>query len=348
MIRKVAVVAGCLALSGSALAAEARWEQDLRQMGYLFLHLSNINVVNGLNLTREQATQLKGLAEDVEAVGAKPPAFDAPIGPELADVRKAWLEMREVLLRGGNPSKELRDRANRAFVAKSKFVRATVRPVPTGRDTRCASCHQAPDASRGLGLRPMTVGPALARRVAAGHTLAVYGSRGAWRLLLVSKKVDALITDGQKEILGSFACCIAPPEDLGNPMRAGQAPTNSKQMALLRKVRSCSDGEWPWVRAAILAYVSPVAEAISPGATSARKAQLRQLVAETIDRTRAMSDVEFEMEKDKLIARVKEAVMPPSGESAVKSAYFLLIPGASEVYARYLARLDEEKARTAN
>jgi len=339
---------GCLILflAGSTLAAEADWEQDLRQMGYLFLHLSNINVINGLNLTREQAVKLMGLARQVEAVAAQPPSFEAPMRPELAEVRKAWLEMRDVLLRGEGPPKELRDRANRCFVAKSKFVRRTVRPTPAARDTRCSSCHQAPGTSQGLGSQPMTVGPALQHLVGRAHSEATYGKRGVMRVFFMAGKVNELITDGQKDILGSFSCCIAPPEDLSNPMRAGQAAAGSKQLELLRKVRECPDNWWPLMRAGILIHCDRIAETVSPGATAARKAAARQAVAKALERARGLSEVEFEMEKTALAEATKHALVPPQADSMIKAAYFLLIPGASEVYAAYIRRLG--KANRAN
>jgi len=234
MLRRLAAAAFCILLTGRGLAAEAGWEQELRQMGYLFLHLSNINVINGLNLTREQAVRLQGLARQIEQVAPQPPAFDAPVSPQIAEIRKAWLEMREVLLRGEDPSKALRDRAGKAFVAKSAFVRSTVRAVPAAANTQCSSCHQKPTASKGLGFGPMTVGPALQRRVGLAHSQSLYGNHGLWKLALLARQADDLLTDGQKGILGSFSCCIAPPDDLSNPTRAGQADTNAKEMAILR------------------------------------------------------------------------------------------------------------------
>ena len=340
MLRHTALVIMWVAVAGRAMAAQAGWESDLSQMGYLFLHLSNINVINGLNLTREQAVKLMGLARQVEAAAEQPPSFEAPMRPELAEVRKVWLEMREALLRGENPSKELRDRANACFAVKSKFVRSTVRPAPAARDTRCASCHQAPNTSQGLGSQPMTVGPALQHLVGRAHSEATYGKRGVVRVFFMARKVNELITDGQKDILGSFSCCIAPPEDLSNPMRAGQAATSSKEFELLRKVRECPDNWWPLMRAGILIHCDRIAETVSPGATAARKRAARQAVAKALDRARSLSEVEFEMEKAALVKATKHALVPPQADSRTKAAYFLLIPGASEVYARYIARLD--------
>lgn len=38
---------------------------------------------------------------------------------------------------------------------------------------------------------------------------------------------------------------------------------------------------------------------------------------------------------------LKAAVLPPSEDSPHKAAFFLMIPGAAEVYATYLQRLAE-------
>ena len=54
-------------------AVEASWEEQARAMGYLILHLSSVNAINGLNLSRDQAVRLRGMARDVEASGAKVP-----------------------------------------------------------------------------------------------------------------------------------------------------------------------------------------------------------------------------------------------------------------------------------
>ena len=51
MLRRIILATLCAGAASLGIAAPARWESDLRQMGYLFLHLSNINAVNGLNLT---------------------------------------------------------------------------------------------------------------------------------------------------------------------------------------------------------------------------------------------------------------------------------------------------------
>ena len=345
MRRTMTLAAACLALCGQAMAAQGTWEEDLRQMGYLFLHLSSINAINGVNLTREQAVKLRRLARQVEAVAAKPPSFTAPLRPELAEVRAAWLAMREALLRGENPSEALRKRAHDAYLVKSQFVRTTLRPLPAARSTQCASCHRAPEAAKGLGGRPMTAGPRMKRFVDLAHSEGLYGKPGLWKVARLTRQVDEVLTDAQKAILGSFTCCLAPPRDLSDPMRAGQAESNARELALLRKVPACPEGAWPLMRMALLASCDPLTEAVSPGATAARKARARQAVAKTLDRARGLSEVAFEMEKAELARQAKAAIVPAAGQSRTKAAYFLLIPGATEAYTAYIEWLDARAAR---
>ncbi len=334
---------GCLILflAGSTLAAEATWEQDLRQMGYLFLHLSNINVVNGLNLTREQAIELYGLAKRIEAVAERPPTFRAPTGPELAPVRKTLLETRLVLVRGEEVSEELRERVALAREAESKAIRKTIRAAPLRHDTRCSSCHMAP--TRDPSHQPMSVTAALKPLVDRAHIEGIYGPRGLRKLVELSPKVEAALSDAQKSVLSSFACCLVPPEDMSDPTRAGQAEVGTKALGLLRRVRRCPDRVWPVMRERVLQRVDQLAVAVRPGGDSPQRAAAREGVAKALDRARAASDVEFEMEKEGLAKELKAALIPPQGDAPHKAAYFLMIPGASNVYAAYIKRLDREK-----
>ena len=324
-----------LAVSVSAFAAQANWEGELREMGYMFLHISNINVVNGLNLTREQAVKLRALALQVEAAAARPPSFRAPMSPEMAGCRKAWLELRDLLLEATPVPADLERRVNEGRAAESRVVRATLRPAPAAPTTQCTSCHAAPSQGQG---EPMAATPSVKRLMDAAHTEGVYGRQGIWKCVQLSPQVDAILTDAQKAILGSFSCCLVPPQSLSDPVRAGQAESSEKALEMLRNIRKCPDGMWPTVRAGILQKAEQITNAASPGATDARRAAARDGVGKALDRARACSDVEFEMEKDDLSKAVRGAIVSAPRDGPHKAAYFLLIPGASEVYAAYLRR----------
>lgn len=325
-----------VAASGIALGREPRWEPQLREMGYLFLHISNINVVNGLNLTREQAVKLQRLARQVERVSPRPPTLRDPLSPALAGVRRDWLELRALLLRDKPVPEELQARVNQSRATESAAIRKTIRPSPVADDTRCASCHTSPGSNSG---EPMTLTPSLNRLADRAHSQGLYGTRGLVKLVQLSPQVNALLTDAQKDVLGSFACCLVPPQDLSDPMRAGQAETSEKALALMRKIRQCPDRLWPIMRQGILMRVDQITDAVSPGATTDRRADVRAKIGKLIDRVRQLGDVEFEMEKAALQKAVKNAIIRQQGDSPFKAAYFLFIPGSSRVYANYLKRL---------
>ena len=193
--------------------------------------------------------------------------------------------------------------------------------------------------------QPMAVTATNKPLVDRAHVEALYGRRGLRKLVSVSPKAEAILTDGQRAVLGSFACCLAPPEDLSDPMRAGQAEASGKVLDLLRRVRQCPERFWPVMRTRVLERADELAGAVKPGSTDAHKSSVREGVAKALDRTREASDVEFEMEKGSLAKALKGAIVPPQGEAPHKAAYFLLIPGASRVYAAYIRRLG--KARQA-
>ena len=329
-------VVGLTALPARGQAARPAWEEELREMGYLIFHLSNINVVNGLNLTGEQATRLRDLALQMEAVADPPPAFTVKLRPEIEAIRKTYLEAREVLLKGQPVTADLSARVGSARVAETKFIRATLRPRPSATDPGCAACHTEPGTGSG---EPMAPTGLTAATMGLAHIRAPYGTRGLLKVASVSPQVEATLTDAQKAILGSFSCCLIPPQDLSDPVRAGQAESGSKEIELLTKVRQIPENAWPFWRGVILQTTEEVTTYVSPGATAQRKAVAREAVAKAVDRARTLSDVEFELEKTDLARAAKAALMPPQADSPHKAAFFLLMPGASHVYSCHLDRL---------
>jgi hypothetical protein len=188
----------------------------------------------------------------------------------------------------------------------------------------------------------MSPSPAMRKVMGLAHMEGVYGKRGITKLLSVSSQAEAILTDAQKSILGSFSCCLVPPQDLSDPVRAGQAETSEKSLELVRNVRRIPEAAWPVARERILQRADEITQIVSAGATAEKKSAVRERVGKAIDRARSLSDVEFEVEKNELARAVKIAVQPPQGDAPHKAAYFLLVPGASKVYAQYLQRLAKQ------
>ena len=341
MLRLFLTLGLTAALVSPSLAARPTWEEDLGQVDYLVGQLSLINLINGLHLTAEQATRLRDLAKWIEAVAGSTPSPQAKVSPEIEQVRKTYFELADVLMRGDSVPPDLERRVIEARAIQAKVVRSTLRPQPQGRGVHCSNCHTEPPAVAAATAAPMTMTETVRRDTDMGHYVGDYGWAGLILLVRLSPKVEATLTDAQKSVFGNFACCLMPPQDMGDPVRAGQADFPGKELELLRKVRDIPAAEWPDSRAGILRGVDAVAEMVSPGVTADKKADIRRTVGEAMDRARKLDDTSFELEKDTLARTVKDTVQPPQPDSPNRAAYFLLFPGASKIYTQYLERLSK-------
>ena len=351
----VLALATALALSASAAGGEVPWDEQNRTMGYLILHLSNINLINGLNLTREQVTALRDVARKVEAASPAVPTMTGTFRPDLGEVRDAYLEIRRLLVAGEEIDDALRRRVAEARKTESAVVRLSITEMDAGR-TGCAQCHQPPEASdvRALGARPYAsnvrqADPSAARRKAIflAHQEGVFGKRGVWAVAMAAEKVDRILTSAQKEGLTDFSCCITPPKSMTST-RFGQAESGEEAVEILRRVRKIPDFLWPMVRDRALAQAEEIAVVITPGADRRRKAGVREKVARIYERARALDDVDFEIDRHTLAAELTQAARPQPEQTdrqrRYMAAFFLTIPGAVDAYDSLLERMDREVA----
>jgi len=330
-------------------------EQNLG-MGYLIFHLSNINVVNGLNLSREQAVALRAIARRVEAASPAPPALEGTYRPDLAVVRDAYLEARRWLLAGEVVDEALRDRVIRARGTEAAVVRLSITEPDRAR-TGCARCHAEPETPdvRNLGnaahacdVCQSVRSPGLKREIFLGHAEGLLGKRGLVTVALVAGQVDGILRPAQKDGLTDFSCCLLPPKDMSDPYRIGQAESGEEVVEMFRQVRDVPDLLWPLVRGRILDRLEGLAVVITPGANAARKAAIRQRAADLCDAARALSDVDFEIDRHRLAADLNRATQTDSPQTdrqrRFMAAFFLTVPGSVEAYDRLIARLDAERA----
>lgn len=328
-----------LTLSLSAAGAEVpAWERALRSLDAHVHHLSLLNLVNGLNLTREQAAALRRLALHVQAAADAPPALAEPLPGALEAVRQTYADVAEALAAGQAVTPEAERRVAEARAAHARFVRGTLLPKPLAPDSRCANCHADPTANARGSVRPMSLTPEAARQAELAHCAADYGWAGLVALTRVSPQVETLLTEAQKQVFCHFSCCLVPPHDMGDPVRAGQADAAAKELDLLRRARACPLALWPAAREDVLRRLGPVVELVNPGADAARQAAARKAVGEAMDAARALTDTQFEIQKAHLASAIQAAVQPPAPDSPHKAAFFLLVPGSAKVYAEYLEK----------
>ncbi|HUW56168.1 MAG TPA: hypothetical protein VMZ92_05995, partial [Planctomycetota bacterium] len=78
------LIAVVMTVSPTVVAAdEAPWHEQLMEMGWHILHLSSINVINGLELSREQVRELRAMAREVEQAGGYVPTMKDDLPGDL-------------------------------------------------------------------------------------------------------------------------------------------------------------------------------------------------------------------------------------------------------------------------
>src|SRR5208283_4178658 len=76
--------------------------------------------------------------------------------------------------------------------------------------------------------------------------------KGVDKVAKLAPEVDQILTEEQKNIFASFSCCLVPPKDFKDPVRAGQAAGGEKQIDLLRGARAITAERWPQAKARLL------------------------------------------------------------------------------------------------
>lgn len=330
----------CAAITPAA-GAPADWEQAIRDLDSLVHQISLVNLINGLRLTPDQAAELRGLAKQFEADAPRLQA-GAEFPADLDGCRKTYVALREVLVKGLPVSPELERQVVEARTTHARFVRSTLLAKPGGSDTACTNCHGASRKATGQVSEPMALTPAVKYQTDIAHIVADYGLAGAKRLSKAAPQVKAIIGEDRRTVFAKFACCLIPPSDMASPIRVGQAESGAKELELLRGVRKIPPAEWPAAREALCKGMDWVAELVSPGAVQQKKAEARESLGQAMDRARELTDLEFELEKDKLAATISRLSTPPQDDWPEKAAFFLLVPGSAGIYDRYMERLSKE------
>lgn len=335
-------------------ASQATWDGQLLEMEYLLLHISTINAINALGLSREQAVGLRRLARQVEAVGARVPAPRGAFRPDLAQVRDTYRQLKQLVLENRPVPEKMQRRVAQARLVESAVIRSSLRDAAPGtRGRGCARCHEPPsrtftaDDPTTLSPREKRPSTVLTRFSSAqkgvfrAHLIGLYGERGALTMIRLAPQVNKLLTGPQKEIVETFSCCLVPPQELSDPVRAGQAESSTNVLKLLSYVRTVPGARWPSVKQRVLTLMVKGHLIHRPGLTETQKAATRQRVSTLLEKARAMSDVDFELEKESLAGQLSFRAAQQNGSTwSAKAAMFLLLPGTDEVYTRVISRLD--------
>ena len=345
--------------SSTAFCAEASYHEQIMELGWHTLHLSSINVINGLNLTRRQAVELRKLTREVERAGGYVPDMKQTLPGDLAGMRETYTELAGVLMRGEEVSDEMTRRVMEARKVQARAVRESISQVPTPEDKGlCLRCHLSPERVRELReRRGGTAAPALEGQgyyetprakieTQLAHVEGALGGKpGLMKLNRLAPRVDEILSDAQKAVIGEFSCCLVPPKDLSDPARIGQAAVSDRKLELLRWVRKIPEARWADARERLIDRLLLMHTARKTGVTEDELTRERAKLRTTFEKTRRLSELEFEADKEKLCTEVGPVSAPPPAKDpqrTFKQAYFLLMPGSVEAYDALLARMKKE------
>ncbi|MBI5119083.1 hypothetical protein HZA56_21675 [Candidatus Poribacteria bacterium] len=121
----------------------------------------------------------------------------------------------------------------------------------------------------------------------------------------IEKRVNGVLTDGQRQIIADFAPCLIPPKNLKNPTRAGQANDSSGIERMLARSRELPDGVFERrIDQMMDRHVARYEEHFGPMPSDEAREAEKARVREVVDEARAASDVDFELNKQELAERI--------------------------------------------
>lgn len=124
------------------------------------------------------------------------------------------------------------------------------------------------------------------------------------RMQQIEGRLREVLTAGQIHIVSEFKPCLIPPDELGEPARAGQADPSSKIIKKLRRLREMPDWAWENRKEFIVGrVVERIAKhfRLTEEEMDAEYARLLKL----FDRARALSEIDFEVQKLTLANEIK-------------------------------------------
>lgn len=229
--------------------AEPKAREAKESVDQLTEDITLLNLVNGLNLTREQMAKIVALSG--EAVELR----DSTIrrnADRLREYESALQELRKVLAAGD--------------------------PIPPELETKVQG--------REAGIRD-------ARR-------AYFAALNA-----LERRLLACLTKSQVAVIEPFNPCIIPPHDLKDPVRAGQAASETRDIEdHLYTIRALPGNRWKPAAAALFDLFLAFEESLLGRFPDDRRAAEIDRLMELAARVRALPEDEFEMEKSKLAAEV--------------------------------------------
>lgn len=333
--------------NGSAPSNQATWEEQLLCMGDLLYRTSNVNVINGLNLSEEQLRRLRAVAAEIEEE-IPPFRLKGKLTPKLQEVADTYGELRDVLLRDEPISEDLKKKVIQARATEAEILKSGLTYDASRGYGQCLRCHRAPAE-----WKKKTVdinwakkrNPSVIKQQGYAHIKAHIGDRGIALIWKKSAHIDELLTDNQKEMLKDFSCCLIPPQGLSNPVRIGQMDASVAEVRILEEVRKLPESTWKAYREKILKKLEYYQFIKSPDISDEAVRAFHKRAGSVLEHARSLSDEDFELQKEALVAEMKNLKPADLSEKirTFQRAFFLVYPGSTEAYDAAIGRLQKGK-----
>lgn len=136
-------------------------------------------------------------------------------------------------------------------------------------------------------------------------------------------KIENVLTKAQKEVIGTFKNCLIPIPSLRNPVRVGQTANTDGELNALKRLRSAPAKNYAKMKKQMLERKFAKFEEKYGKLTEEEKTAERKRLTDIMDKTRAMSNEDFEINKEELATdfQMKNKVEELSSELQSLTAY---------------------------
>jgi hypothetical protein len=128
-------------------------------------------------------------------------------------------------------------------------------------------------------------------------------------LSVLDYELSKILMPEQQQVIEGFKPCLIPPKDLKNPVRAGQASSNDRGINMLRRIREIPSHTWNHRKYQFLARHVERFSRYRSVMTEAEKEKEIQRLLNLTEKARALSDTDFELEKETLAEELRPTNM---------------------------------------
>jgi len=320
-----------------------QWNHQLREMNYLVMQISALNIIQGLQLSKKQIKELYRFSVLIERMSPPPPSFTGSAEKNLVNIRSTFIGLYNKLLHKKSISKKLIKRVNFHRLLESKIIGASV-ILSKKNDysaNGCLRCHALPPQYAIIKYmnRKVSISPKERKIIDRAHITDLYGKKGMIVLWNLKEKIDALLFETQRYMFQDFQCCLLPPESLKKGANIGQAFVTDKWIKMFRDIRRMPQKYWATYRQLYIIPLQDIYKASQPGVSLKAQKRMIKKTEKLFEQIRSMDDIDFELQKKNLCRNLgtllQSNILRPVKDPSIrqfKEAMFLLLPGNSKVY----------------